>query len=285
MTKPLKITNKRHLFAILGVKREEMEKLLLDIPNLYAPYIKKEKKKDGSIKERNICPSIGKLKLIQRRIKTRILDTHTLPEYIQGGQKGKDSLTNSKFHIGKNFHFCLDLKNFFPSVKNWRVNGVLLQLGYSPDAASILTKLVTFEKVVTIQGKEITFQKEVPQGAPTSTAITNLVFYTEVDEQIEKLIQGKGITYTRFVDDLNFSSQVDFLETVYEIVRIVSAARYKINRKKTYYKRGKVEITGTVVCQNGLRVPKKLLLKLDEPERSAASKTGIVHHMARIKAA
>lgn len=279
------ITNKRHLLAILGLKKDELEKLLLDIPDLYSPYLKREKKKDGTIKERNICPSLGKLKTVQGKIKNWITNEHELPDYIQGGRKKKDSITNAKPHKGKHFHFCLDLKNFFPSVKNWRVNKVLLRKKYHPDIASIITKLVTLEKTVLYKGKPIVFRKEIPQGAPTSTAITNLVFYEEVDIKLEKVIKDKRITYTRYVDDLNFSSQTDFIEIVYEIVKVVSEAKFKINRKKTFYKRGKVEITGTDVCQNGLLPTKRLLDKYNDPEITKESKAGVENHIKRIKAA
>lgn len=266
------ITNQRHLLAILGLKQYELEHLLRNIPKFYTPYIKKELKKDGTVKQREICPSIGKLKIIQSRIKNRILEQHPLPEYIQGGRKGKDSISNAVKHKGKQFKFCLDLKNFFPSVKNTRVNKVLLRLGYTPDVAHLITKLVTFGN-------------KVPQGAPTSTAITNLIFYNEVDIKIEKLIEGKEITYTRYVDDLNFSSQQDFKALSLEIIKIVSDANFKLSRNKTFYKIGKVDITGVEVKQNILKPTAKLQAKLNEEDRSEPSKAGIMHHIKRIKAA
>jgi RNA-directed DNA polymerase len=271
------------LLAVLGLKEHELEKLLNDIPSLYGPFVQDEKKKDGTVKQRYICPSLGLLKVVQERIKERILDTYALPDYIQGGTKGNDSITNSKQHIGKHFHFCLDLKNFFPSVKNWRINRVLLSLRFSPEMASILTKLLTLEKTVILRRKPISFFSEVPQGAPTSTAICNLVFYIEVDRKIEELIKNKKITYTRYVDDLNFSSQTDFTDTFNSVIEVISEANFKINRKKTFYKKGRVEITGTDVGQNGIRPTKRLIEKLDEPDRSEASKAGVRNHIKRIK--
>lgn len=270
--KQVAITNQRHFLATLGLKQHELDQLIIDIPRLYTPYIKKELKKDGKIKEREICPSIGKLKVIQDRIKNRILDKHPLPDYIQGGRKGKDSISNAVEHRGKHIRFCLDLKNFFPSVKNTRVNKVLLRLGYTPEIAGAITKLITFGN-------------KVPQGAPTSTSITNLVFYTEVDLKIEKLIKDKGITYTRYVDDLNFSSQQDFKNISLEIIKIISDANFKLSRNKTFYKIGKVDITGVEVKQNVLKPTTKLKAKLIEPGRSEPSIAGIQNHIKRIKAA
>lgn len=266
------ITNQRHFLRLLGLTQVELNQLLLDIPHLYTPYVKKEKKKDGTIKQREICPSIGKLKVVQSRISKRILRNHNLPDYIQGGRKGKDSISNASKHVGKHYRFCLDLKDFFPSVKNARVNKVLLHLGYTPEIAGIITKLVTFDN-------------KVPQGAPTSTDITNLVFFKEVDVQIEKLIKNKAITYTRYVDDLNFSAQYDFKEITFEIVDIISKSNFKLSRKKTFYKMGKVSITGVDVGQNVLKAPEKLKLKLKENDRSESSKLGIENHIKRIKSA
>jgi RNA-directed DNA polymerase len=264
------ITNRKHLLAVLGLNEKQLEELLGEIPKLYNPYIKKEVKSDGKIKERAICPSVGKLLTIQHRIKKRILDLHALPEYVQGGVKGKDSISNSKRHQGLNHHFCLDLKNFFPSVKNNRVNKVLLRLGYSPDVASIITKLVTFKN-------------QVPQGAPTSTSITNLVFYSEVDVKLEKLLEGRNIVYTRYVDDLNFSSQGNFDSLTTEITSIISDSNFKINRTKTFYKIGKVPITGSIVGQNRISPTQKLKDKLLDPDRSESSKLGVQNFINRIE--
>jgi RNA-directed DNA polymerase len=265
------ITNQRYFLSLLNLKQHELNQLIADIPKLYTPYIKREVKKDGKIKEREICPSIGKLKIVQTKLKNNILDKHFLPDYIHGGRKGKDSISNSAEHKGKHFKFCLDLKNFFPSVKNTRVNKVLLNLGYTPEIAHTITKLVTFGN-------------KVPQGAPTSSVITNLVFYVEADIKIEKLIEGKGITYTRYVDDLNFSSQYDFKDITLEIIKIISDAKFKLSRNKSFYKVGKVIITGVEVGQNVLNAPKKLKDKLTEEGRSELSKKGIQSHIKRIKA-
>jgi RNA-directed DNA polymerase len=275
----LAITNRRHFLSTLGIKNEELLEVLSDTARYYKPYIKKEIKKDGSIKERAICPSAGSLKLIQDRMVRRIFSKYRFPKYIQGGIRGSDSITNAKPHQGKPFHFCLDIKNFFPSIKNTRINKVLLKVGYTPDVAHLIAKLVTCTKTTVL----VTLKREVPQGASTSTFITNLTFYQEVDIQIERIIKEKGITYTRYVDDLNFSSQKDFIREAYEIVQVVCRANFKISRKKTFYKKGKVEVTGTQVCQNALKPTNKLLSKLNESERSDASKIGIRNHIERIK--
>lgn len=279
--KQLAITNERHLLSILKIKKSHLKKVLDNIAFYYKPWIKEEIKKDGSVKKRPICPSTGTLKLLQKKLKGSLFGKYKLPDYVQGGIKGKDSITNAKAHQGKNFHFCLDLKNFFPSVKSSRVNKVLLNLGYTPSVASTITKLVTATRKTEI----VNLKWEVPQGAPTSTCITNLVFYMEVDRYIEKIIADKNITYTRYVDDLNFSSQQDFEPLVYEIVGMIARANFKINRSKTFYKKGKVEITGTQVCQNALKPTKKLKAKAIESDRSEASKKGVQQHIERIKKA
>lgn len=279
--KHLAITNDRHLQAILKIKEPQLKQVLDSVPTYYKPWIKEEIKKDGSIKRRPICPSVGILKLLQGRLRQNVFGKYRLPEYVQGGIKGKDSITNAKVHQGKNFHFCLDLKNFFPSVKSGRVNKVLLQLGYTPSVASTITKIVT----ATLKNEIVDLKWEIPQGSSTSTCVTNLVFYMEVDRFIEKLLKGKNIAYTRYVDDLNFSAQFDFEPLVYEIVRIIAKANFKINRKKTFYKRGKVEITGTQVCQNALKPTEKLKEKAIETNRSEASKKGVLKHIERIRKA
>jgi RNA-directed DNA polymerase len=66
-------------------------------------------------------PAKGRLKLIQDRIKSNILSRIELPEFVQGGVKKRDNLSNAKFHKGKLYKFATDLKKFYPTITSKKV--------------------------------------------------------------------------------------------------------------------------------------------------------------------
>ena len=264
------VTSDTHLRYLLRVSETKLQEIEASIDKQYSPYTITETKKDGTTKIRTIEPSTGDLKIIQSRIEKRILKTIPLPDYVYGGRKGKSNITNAKAHLGKTHKFCLDIKNFFPSVSSARVNRCLLAFGFHPNIAARLTRLMTYKG-------------HVPQGAPTSTTITNLVFYYEVDCQIEKLINKSGVKYTRFVDDLNFSSQADFKSIATQVAKTVIASGYKISKNKTFYKKGKVEMTGAKVGNNVLGKTEKHKTKLADPTLSEKSRAGLLKYTEQLK--
>jgi len=265
-----RITNEHHLLHILGVSKAKLHKLLDYIDTQYYSFPKKEIKADGKIKVRVITPPTILLKFVQDRIRTRILDKIPLPNYMQGARKGKDNLSNGSMHRGKKQHFCLDIKNFFPSISNARINAMFLSNGFHPHIASILTRLVTHKG-------------HLPQGAPTSPLVANLVAYKDICKPIEEIIISNSITFTTFVDDINFSSQKDFKHISIVIIQAIIQSGFKINKSKTFYKLGDVEMTGAIVGNNVLKVMQKHKEKLDDPGLKESSKKGLENYVRRLK--
>ena len=140
--------------------------------------------KNGIQKRRIINPSTSILKDIQKRINSYILNKIPVPKYIFGGTKGKDNVLNAKQHQGKKFKFITDLSNFFPSITNKMVYDMFVAYDFSPDVARILTILTTYKG-------------HVPQGAPTSTYIANLVF-SRRENELSELAKVHNITFTSF---------------------------------------------------------------------------------------
>ena len=119
----LESRNKLFLTSIIGESKKELDKIIADIDNHYNEWIetKTDKKTgqpktylDGTVKERVIRPSKPQLKLIQKKIKDRILSGIELPSSVHGGVKGKSNITNAKPHQGKKYVFVTDLKDFYP---------------------------------------------------------------------------------------------------------------------------------------------------------------------------
>ena len=199
---------------------------------------------DGTIKTRTICPSRGDLKFVQHRIKNRILSAYSLPQNVHGGVKGKSNITNAKAHQGKKYVFMTDLQNFYPSINSTMVYETLIELGETPYFASHISKLITWKN-------------KVPQGAPTSTHISNLVFL-KTDRRLIDYCESRDITYTRYIDDLTFSSPKNFQDDISNLLDIIKAGKFLISRRKTVYG-GKVKlVTGIEVYLNKIDVPQKI---------------------------
>lgn len=271
----LAVKSLNHLYYLLQTNKKELEEILTNIDNYYKPYQKPKINKDGTLRlkrgvveMRKICPSFGRLKEIQNRIKTQILRKFEFQDFIQGGVKGKDNISNANAHKGNKYYFSTDLKDFFPSINNKDVYQTFIMNGFSADVSSIITRLTTYKG-------------NVPQGIPTSTHITNLVALP-LDLELIYVCQKNEIKYTRFIDDLNFSSKKDFRLFLSEIIRIINSQLFKINHRKTKYKIGPTEITGIEVRNNIIKASKNVSEKY-ELSISAKRKQSLKNYIERIK--
>ena len=149
----------------------------------------------------------------------------------------------------------------------------LVEKGFSPDVASVITKLTTFKG-------------HLPQGAPTSTTLANLVFLP-TGLKLNEIAKQHNLRFTIFVDDVTFSSHNDFKHLTDNIISIIYEDGFKISRGKTTYKSdtsGKVEITGVAKYNNTLGITAKLRKKLsDTSQMKPESISGLISYAKRIK--
>lgn len=261
------------LAKILEYSLEEINAIIETIDKhgrkYYYSYIDK-KIKNGKIKLRPIDPSRDKLRDIQNKIQGKIFSKILMPKHLKGSIKGRDNVENVKYHRGNNFNFQTDLTNFFGFVTNKMVFDRLCALGYSPDVAHILTKLTTYKG-------------HLPQGTPTSPTLANLVGLT-FDEPILQICKQRNIKYTRYVDDLWFSSNKPFKETEREILQIILDHKFLYSHKKTVSKIGKIEGTGCLKKGNGrLGITKKQEQKFLNPNLTDASRKGLEAYKRRVE--
>ena len=267
------IKSKKQFCSILGIKQETLNHLVNELEKYYQPYTKKTIKEDGTIKERLISPSIGILKSIQKKINKRIFKNFKFPSYVQGSVKGRDNISNALLHKGNKYKLCTDLKGFYPSVNHHHVYQTMIELKFSPKVASLITKLVTLNG-------------ETPQGTPSSPIITNLVFLP-YDKKLDDFCVKHNITYTRYVDDLMFSSQQDFKEISLDILAIVNDSPFLTHHGKTFYTAGKAESVGVEIGQNNIRPTKefkqKLVTEVEMPLVNKKRMKGLMGYQERIK--
>jgi len=248
----------KHLAFVLKVDPSEIQQIIDNIDQFYYEKVELKKNKDGSPKldkagnqkKRILHPSIGRLKIIQQGILKDILANLPLPDYVYGAVKGRDNVKNSKKHKGNYHVFTTDLKDFFPSIRHPQVFAMFQQFGFSSTVSRTLTQLTTY------QGK-------IPQGAPTSPTVANLVF-TKTGKKLQEIAWEHGLTFTAFIDDLTFSSPKDFKNTIQQIIRIITDDGFRISHSKTNYQTKDPIVTGIVLKRSSLSLPENLKQKISE---------------------
>ncbi len=164
-------------------------------------------KKTGG--ERIISAPMPRLKRAQYWILDNLLARPALHPAAHGFVAGRSIVSNALPHAGQAVVINLDLKDFFPSIGMPRIKGLFRQLGYSGQVAAVLALLCTespAEEVV-VDGERFfvaTGARALPQGAPTSPALTNLLC-RRLDARLQACAAKLGFTYTRYADDLTFS--------------------------------------------------------------------------------
>jgi retron-type reverse transcriptase len=213
-------------------------------------------KKTGGM--RSISAPLPRLKQAQHWILDNILAQIALHPTAHGFRRGRSIVTNAQPHVGAVVVINLDLENFFPSISYRRVKGVFRSIGYSEAVATILGLICTEPDVTEIEldGKSYYIaqtERHLPQGAPTSPALTNLLC-RRLDRRLAGMAVAKGFTYTRYADDLTFST--NHRGQLHEIGNILQGSKSIVTHEgltvhpdKTRVLRASVqqEVTGIVV--------------------------------------
>jgi len=219
----------------------------------------KIKKRNGGL--RKISAPEVQLSLIQNRINT-LLQTYYAdikPSVSHGFTKTTTKhpaqaniVQNAMEHTQKKQVLNIDLKDFFSSIKAYRVKELLLSecFDFSEQIATALTLLTTFKG-------------ELPTGAPSSPVISNMICM-QLDENLMNYCKVNNLTYTRYADDLTFSSNEPIDRyIVEEICTIIQLNQFEVNRRKIWLKasNSKQMVTGLIVNEK-VNVDRKLIRKV-----------------------
>lgn len=200
------------------------------------------------------APSSG-LKILQRKLSQVLYSVYEPKATIHGFVPGRSIITNAERHLHKRFVLNIDLLDFFGSIHFGRVRGVFLAPPYN-----------CTQEVSTTLAQICCHNNKLPQGAPTSPVITNMVC-ARMDTKLRSLAQDLKCTYTRYADDITFSTSLRrFPEEIayvksdegnFEIVlgerliSIIQGNSFEINQKKVrlQHKSQHQEVTGITVNQ------------------------------------
>ncbi|WP_404335030.1 retron Ec67 family RNA-directed DNA polymerase/endonuclease [Planococcus rifietoensis] len=246
MRKFNEIKTRNELADFLNIPRKQLSYILYvkGTDNSYTSFA--IQKKNGGT--RNIYSPIKNLKIIQKRLAKALIDHKEELKNKENNishafEKNKGIVTNAKVHKNKNFVFNIDLLNFFESIHFGRVRGFFRNNN----------KFLFPSEVATVIAQLTCYKGALPQGAPSSPIITNLICEI-LDYRISKITYKYKLDYTRYADDLTFSTnnkkfinQKD--EFLKEITSEINKAGFEINDKKTRleYKDSRQTVTGLVV--------------------------------------
>lgn len=213
------------------------------------------------------APSV-KLKVRQKWILNNILYMVELPDCVHGFAKGKSIKTNALCHVNKKEIGCLDIQDFFQNVNQKMVYNVFKTLGYSNEVSDVLSELCTFGGIL-------------PQGAPTSPMLANIIMKPFDLEMIEYATQ-RNIVYSRYADDITISGNKDIKENLQYAKKLLRKYGFKSNNEKEHIMKDNYRklVTGLVVT-DVVKVPKQYKRKL-RSEIYYCNKFGVAQHLKNI---
>jgi RNA-directed DNA polymerase len=219
-------------------------------------------KRNGGV--RTIKAPVEPLKVLQRALSELLQDcmdevrqeAKRKDRIAHGFKRKRSIISNADRHLGRRWIFNLDLEDFFPSINFGRVRGFFLKsrdFALNPEVATVIAQIACHDN-------------SLPQGSPCSPAISNLVAHL-LDMRIVRLASRSGCTYSRYADDLTFSTDKrEFPPAIAAsagadgahahtwrpgtpLQKIIERAGFKLNDKKTslMYRDSRQRVTGLVV--------------------------------------
>ncbi len=217
-------------------------------------------KKDGT--RREIVEPGPNMKAAQRRILQVYLNKLKPHHAALGFRRKKSIADHARAHAGAARIITADIEDFFPNTSRQRVKTFWRQQGYSTLEVRLLTALTTYRGAL-------------PQGAPTSPLLSNLVNY-ELDAALDRRVKQSGGTYTRYSDDMVFSwpdlasPPADFEQTVRALLREMGYALHPRKGWCVWVRRDEPQVTGVVLKRDGsVDIPDSIRRIMRELEYSA----------------
>lgn len=172
----------KHLCAVLYGLREREQYREFEI----------EKKGGGC---RRILAPPANLARIQTRL-LRVLEVSFEPRScVQGFVRGRSIVSNAQIHCGKRFVLNVDLRDFFPTIHIGRVIGA-----FRKEPFCLSCSVATVIGQIACDGDGL-----LPQGAPTSPIIANIVCRA-LDTALQRIAQSHCCAYSRYADDISIST-------------------------------------------------------------------------------
>ncbi len=175
-------------------------------------------KADGGIRQLSVPDKV--LKTVQKRIYEVLLAPEPISPYATAYRPGCSTKINARIHVGKHTLVKLDIYHFFDSVIYPLVKERIFPAERFSESNRILLSILC------------TFHEALPQGAPTSPAITNIIM-REFDDVIGGWCRARGVCYSRYCDDMAFSGDFDPVTLIDLVKSELAKMGFFLNERKT----------------------------------------------------
>lgn len=185
---PPELASEAALLAHIGVSPAELKKIWWFAHRMYSQF--NISKRSGKV--RTITAPDRRLKIIQRKLAPLLDGLYRLRNPVHGFVLGRSVKSNAEAHGRRRFVINLDLQDFFPTITEKRVYGLLRALAVDQRVSEIVARLCCY-------------MGHLPQGAPTSPVLSNMICY-RLDTELLQIAKSVRAIYTRYADDITFSS-------------------------------------------------------------------------------
>ncbi len=265
-------------YAFLGVGAKEQK--FLEKYSAYRYSRASIPKRRGGTRE--LLVPEPRLKFLQRQTLGLLNQIYSARAPVHGFVIDRSAITNANAHQTRPYLLNIDLRNFFGSITRGRVLGMLKAIGLGEEvAAAICSICVT--------------RNQLPQGAPTSPILSNMVTFS-LDRNLVTFAKANRLRYTRYADDLSFScyaqptalfdgvlplpGKVPVQQLSASLRSAILSSGFEINSDKVWFSgpRTRREVTGLVVNEftnvrrNFVRNVRAALYKIEKMGAAAAEK-------------
>lgn len=228
-----------HLSINMGINSYTLSNIIYNTESFYSEF--EIPKRNGEM--RKICAPYSILLYAQRWIYQNILDRAKIHPAAKGFILGQSIVDNAKEHLNSYAVLKMDIKDFFPSIKQQQVYYVFFNLGY--------TRKISWNLATVCCLKD-----SLPQGAPTSPILSNIIS-NKLDNRLTGLAKKFNLKYSRYADDLTFSGDHIAIKLIDYIKDIVSEEGFRINDNKTRLIVGnKQKIVTGLSISNKITIPR-----------------------------
>jgi len=258
------IFDQTHLALLLGIDNRYLHAMANAPENFYRTFY--IKKRNGRM--RRIDEPLPDLKKVQLWILKEILYVIPCSKFAKAYVPNMSIKENARFHKKQKVVMAVDVRNFFPSIKSGYILALFLSVGYNLATAVILTRLCCL-------------RESLPQGAPTSAYLSNLVM-RHFDESISEYCIKNKIRYTRYADDLTFSGEFDIAAILFLVDKELRYLNLHRNLQKLKVMRsGDRQRTTGIVVNEKQQLPREYRMKIRQ-EVHYIQKFGLDEHLAHI---
>ena len=261
------ILSVKHFARLLGFDYGMLVRMIKARDKFYRSFT--IKKRDGG--QRQIEAPYPSLKMVQRWILNVILLPSSVIHPSSTGFIPKLSIVdNARPHLGNPVVLKMDVKDFFPSIPERLVVEYFNSLGYCSNLAEVFAVLCCKNDCL-------------PQGAPTSPLLSNILFY-EMDKQLATMAIEEDLAYTRYADDLTFSGRKIPIPVIRYVEMVAESNGLLIKREKTRRvgKTSRKIITGVSISSGKMTIPREDKREIRQKVHYIL-KYGLINHLKHVQ--